>query len=154
LNQLLDTQKDNGPTLFNLMSQYFQDIGLTEWTSIVAKQCPTDADCTKSNFDKCIRDYLKAVARFPNVGNQLICWLCTAKKPTLMLMHEFMRHQVQLLSYLDGGYLCQTMEVPMAQEKSKQIFFAQPKVHQFKFMDTNKMVPMDPLKLIAFLSSF
>jgi hypothetical protein len=45
----------------------------------------------KANFDKCIRDYLEAVAGFPNIGNQLICWLRAAKKPALMLMHEFMR---------------------------------------------------------------
>ncbi len=42
------------------------------------------------------------------------------------------------------------MEVPTAQEKSEQIFFAQPKAHHFKFADLNKMVPTDPLKLITF----
>jgi hypothetical protein len=42
------------------------------------------------------------------------------------------------------------MEVPTAQEKSEQIFFAQPKVHQNKFTDLNKKVPTDPIKLIAF----
>ncbi len=42
------------------------------------------------------------------------------------------------------------MEVPTVQEKSEQIFFVQPKAHQFKFTDLNKMVPTDPLKLIAF----
>ncbi len=42
------------------------------------------------------------------------------------------------------------MTVPTVQEKSAQIFFAQPKVHQFKFADLNKMVPTDPLKLITF----
>jgi hypothetical protein len=42
------------------------------------------------------------------------------------------------------------MEVPTAQEKSEQIFFAQPKVHQLKFADLNKTMPTDPLKLIAF----
>ncbi len=42
------------------------------------------------------------------------------------------------------------MELPTAQEKNKQIFFVQPKMHQFKFAETNKMVPMDPLWLIAF----
>jgi hypothetical protein len=150
LTRLLDTQKDNGPLLFNLMGQCFQDVSLTEWTSVIAKQCPNEADHTKAKFDKCIRDYLEAVAGFPNVDNQLICWLCTAKKPALMPMHEFMWHWVQLLSYLKGGYLCRTMEVPTAQEKSGQIFFPQPKAHQFKFADLNKMVPTDPLKLIAF----
>jgi hypothetical protein len=86
--------------LFNLMSQCFQGVGLTEWTSVIAKRCPNNADCTKSNFDKCIRDYLETVARFPNIGNQLIHWLHTSKKPALMPMHEFMQRRVQLLSYL------------------------------------------------------
>jgi hypothetical protein len=56
------------------------------------------------------------------------------------------------------------MEVPMAQEKIKQIFFAQPKAHQFKFADLNKTVPLtrsssllssssvkQPTKRLAFL---
>ena len=94
--------------------------------------------------------YLEAVAAFPNVGDQLICWLCTAKKPALMPMHEFMHRQVQLLSYLEGNYLHRTMDIPMAQEKSEQIFFAQPKVHQNKFADLNKTVPANPLRIIAF----
>jgi hypothetical protein len=58
LTCLSDAQKANNPLLFNLMGQCFQGVGLTEWTSIIAKQCPNDADCTKSNFDECIRDYL------------------------------------------------------------------------------------------------
>ncbi len=150
LTQLLDVQKGDGPLLFNLMGQCFQGVGLTKWTSIIMKRCPNDADCTKSNFDKCIKDYLEAIARFPNIGDQLICWLRTSKKPALMPMHEFTWHQVQLLSYLKGGYLCQTMDVPTAQEKSEQIFFAQPEVHQNKFANLNKMVLTDPLKMIAF----
>jgi hypothetical protein len=105
LTQLLDAQKANGPFLFNLMGQCFQGVGLTEWTSVIAKRCPNNADHTKANFDECIRDYLEAVAGFPNIGDQLICWLRTSKKPALMPMHEFMRRQVQLLSYLEGGYL-------------------------------------------------
>ncbi len=125
-------------------------VGLTKWTSVIAKRCPNNADCTKANFDECIRDYLEAVAGFPNIGDQLICWLCTSKKPALMPMHEFTWCRVQFLSYLDGGYLCRMMDVPMAQEKSEQIFFAQPKVHQNKFANLNKMVPTNPLKMIAF----
>jgi hypothetical protein len=42
------------------------------------------------------------------------------------------------------------MDVPTAQEKSEQNFFAQPKVHQNKFADLNKMVPSNPLRMIAF----
>ncbi len=106
--------------------------------------------CTKANFNECIRNYLEAVVGFPNIGNQLICWLRTAKKPALMPMHEFMRLQVQLLSYLKSDYLHQTMAVPMAQEKSEQIFFMQPKAHQNKFANLNKTVPSNPLRMIAF----
>jgi hypothetical protein len=104
----------------------------------------------KANFNKCIRDYLEAVAGFPNICDQLICWLCIAKKPALMPMHKFMRCRVQLLSHLESDYLRQTMDVPTAQEKSEQIFFAQPKVHQNKFADLNKIVPDNPLRMIAF----
>ncbi len=38
----------------------------------------------------------------------------------------------------------------MAQEKSEQIFFAQPKAHPNKFATLNKMVPTNPLMMIAF----
>jgi hypothetical protein len=91
LTQLSDAQKADGPLLFNLMGQCFQGVGLTELTSVITKQCPNNADHTKANFDECIRDYLEAISEFPNIGNQLICWLRTSKKPTLMPMHEFMR---------------------------------------------------------------
>ncbi len=103
----------------------------------------------KANFDKCIRDYLEALTRFPNIGNKLICWLCTAKKPILMPMHEFMRCRVQLLSYLESDYLYQTMDIPTAQKKSEQIFFMQPKAHN-KSAILNKMVPANLLRMIAF----
>ncbi len=132
------------------MGQCFQGIGLTKGNSIIAKLCPNNAFCMKANFNKCIRDYLEAVAGFLNKGDQLIRWLRTSMKPALMPMHKFTQHWVQLFSYIDGGYFCQTMNVPTAQEKSEQIFFAQPKVQQKKFANLNKMVPTDPLKMIAF----
>jgi hypothetical protein len=83
LTRLSDLQKDNGPLLFSLLGQCFQDVGLTEWTSVIAKQCLDDADPTKANFDECIRDYLKAIVGFPNIGNQGFLW---QKKPALMPM--------------------------------------------------------------------
>jgi hypothetical protein len=46
-----------------------------------------------------------------------------------------MQQWTQLFSYLDNGYLHWTMELPTAQEKSKQIFFALLKGHQYKFRD-------------------
>ncbi len=98
LTWLSNSQKDDGPLQFSLLHQCFQKVGLTEWTSVIPKWCPDNAGWTKANFDECIRDYLKAVTGFPNIGDQLICWLCTAKKPALMSMNEFIWHQVQLLS--------------------------------------------------------
>ncbi len=115
------------------MGQCFQDVGLSELTNIVGKQCPDKMHRTKENFDKWIRDYLEAVSGFLNIGDQLIHWLCTTEKPAFMRMHEFMRCWVQLLSYFHSGYIHLTMELQTAQEKNKQIFFAQPKAHQYKF---------------------
>jgi hypothetical protein len=141
LTRLLSEQKDNSPLQFNLMGQHFQDVGLTKWSSFIAKQCSDNANHTKANFDKW--DYLKAVARFPNVGNQLIPWVCTAKKPADAQVHVVSSTASQLswgwLPLLNNG-----------SEKSGQIFFVQPKTHQFKFKDLNKMVPNDPLKRIIF----
>ncbi len=91
LTRLSDPQKDNSPLLFSLLGQCFQDVGLTEWTSVIAKQCPDNADCTKANFDECIKDYLEAITGLLNIGDQLVRWLCIAKKPALMPMHKFMR---------------------------------------------------------------
>ncbi len=62
LTQLLDVQKADGPFLFNLMGQCFQGVGLTEWMSIISKQCPNNADRARANFNECIRDYLEAIA--------------------------------------------------------------------------------------------
>jgi hypothetical protein len=73
-----------------------------------------------------------------------------AKKPALMPMHKFTWRQVQLLSYLTSEYLHQTMDVSTVQEKSEQIFFVQPKVHQNRFTNLNKTVPANPLRMITF----
>jgi hypothetical protein len=42
------------------------------------------------------------------------------------------------------------MDVSTAQEKSEQVFFAQPKAHKNKSANLNKMVPTNLLKMIAF----
>jgi hypothetical protein len=72
------------------MGQCFQDVGLTGWTNVVDKQCSDNTHLMKENFDECIMDYLEAVSGFPNIGNQLIPWLCVARKPVFMPMLEFM----------------------------------------------------------------
>jgi hypothetical protein len=143
LTRLSDLQKDNGPLLFSLLGQCFQDVGLTEWTSVVVKQCPDKLDCTKANFDDCNRDYLEAVAGFPNIGDQLICLLLMAKKPALMPMHEFMWRPVQLLSYLKSDYL------PYPRRKKRVNKFSLHRLRR-KFADLNKKLPANPLRMIAF----
>jgi hypothetical protein len=150
LTRISKAKKKDSPTLFSLMGQCFQDIGLTKWTNFVGKQCPDDMHLPKENVNECIKDYLKAVSGFPVIGYQLICWLCIAKKPAIMPMNEFMRHQVQLFSYLNNGLLCQKMELPMLQKKLERMFLLQPKAHQFKFAETSKTMPTDPLWLMAF----
>ena len=41
---------EDGPTLFDLIGQYFQDVGLTKWNKVVGKQCPNDTNLAKASF--------------------------------------------------------------------------------------------------------
>jgi hypothetical protein len=41
---------EDGPTLFNLMGQCFQDVDLTKWNNVVGKQCPNNTNLAKANF--------------------------------------------------------------------------------------------------------
>jgi hypothetical protein len=40
---------EDGPTLFNLIGQCFQDIGLTKWNKVVRKQCPDNTNLAKAS---------------------------------------------------------------------------------------------------------
>ena len=52
VTRLSETKKEDNPTLFSLMGKCFQDVGITEWTNVVGKQCPNDMHLRKENFDK------------------------------------------------------------------------------------------------------
>jgi hypothetical protein len=95
----------------------------------------------RSKFQKANPGLPEAVTRVSNVGDQLICWPCVAKKPAFMLIHEFMQRRTQLFSYLNSGYIHWTMGLPTVQEKSEQIFFVQLKAHQYKFRDKHDCLP-------------
>jgi hypothetical protein len=41
---------EDGPTLFNLKDQCFQDAGLTKCNNVVKKQWPDDNDLVKASF--------------------------------------------------------------------------------------------------------
>jgi hypothetical protein len=43
---------EDGPPLFNLIGQCFQDIDLTESNKVVGKQCLDDNDLAKASFKK------------------------------------------------------------------------------------------------------
>ncbi len=85
-------------------------------------RCPTEESKTYENFLKCIQDYLEALVGFPNIGDQLIRWLRTVKKPALMPVHDFMHCREQLMMYIEDGLLCRMMALPGNQEKIEQIF--------------------------------
>lgn len=150
VNRLPDDDKKNAVMLFDIMGQCFRGTGKTEWNNVVSKRCPTDADKSPDKLEECQRDYLEAVAGFPNVGDQLIRWFQTAKKPALMPFKEYMRRRVQLFSYLDSGLLRTTMAKPTDQEKVEQIFLGQPKNHQVKYAINNKTVSTNTADLQAF----
>jgi hypothetical protein len=116
-------KQGNGPILFPLLKQCFQEVGSTEWKNIVLAHCPDKDTKTFENLAGCLQDYLKALARFLTIGNQLTRCFCTAQKPALMPTNDYMHHQEQLFDCVEKGLLRMTMELPMKKEKIKQIFF-------------------------------
>ena len=150
VNRLPANKKEDGPTLFPLLEQCLQEVALTEWRNVVSTRCPTEESKTYESFLECIRDYLEALAGFPNVGDQLIRWLHTVKKPALMPVHDFMRRRVQLMTYLEDGLLRRTMALPGDQEKIEQVFFSVPLRHRQKYAETHKSLPTDVTTLACF----
>lgn len=150
VNRLPANKKEDGPTLFPLLEQCLQEVALTEWRNVVSTRCPTEEGKTYENFLECIRDYLEALAGFPNVGDQLIRWLRTVKKPALMPVHDFMRRRVQLMTYLEDGLLRRTMALPGDQEKIEQVFFSVPLRHRQKYAETHKSLPTEVTMLACF----
>jgi hypothetical protein len=53
------TLTEDGPTLFNLTGQCFQDVGLTEWNNVIGQRCPNDTEFAKANFKECTWNYLR-----------------------------------------------------------------------------------------------
>jgi hypothetical protein len=43
---------EDGPTLFNLIGQCFQDVGLTKWNNVLKKQRPNNTDLAKASFEE------------------------------------------------------------------------------------------------------
>jgi hypothetical protein len=41
---------EDSPTLFNLIGQCFQDVGLTKINKVVRKRCPDDTNLAKASF--------------------------------------------------------------------------------------------------------
>jgi hypothetical protein len=40
---------EDGPTLFNLIGQCFQNAGLTKWNNVIKKQCHNDTNLAKAS---------------------------------------------------------------------------------------------------------
>jgi hypothetical protein len=69
VNRLPANKKEDGPTLFPLLEQCLQEVTLTVWHNVVSTRCKTEDSKIHENILECIRDYLKALAGFLNVGD-------------------------------------------------------------------------------------
>jgi hypothetical protein len=43
---------EDGPPLFNLIGQCFQDVSLAKWNNVIRKQCLNDNDLAKGSFEE------------------------------------------------------------------------------------------------------
>ncbi len=56
---------EDGPSLFNLIGQCFQDVSLTKWNKVIGRQCLDDNDLAKASFKKWTQDYQRQSPGFP-----------------------------------------------------------------------------------------
>ncbi len=62
---------EDGPPLFNLIGQCFQDVSLTEWKKVFEKQCLDNSDLAKASFKKWTKDYQR---QSPGCPKQTTNW--------------------------------------------------------------------------------
>jgi hypothetical protein len=53
------TLMEDGPTMFNLIGQCFQDVGFTKWNNVAGKRCPNNTNLAKANFEGWTWNYLR-----------------------------------------------------------------------------------------------
>jgi hypothetical protein len=70
-------KQHDGPTLFQLLEQCFQEVSLTECKNVVSARFPDKDTKTFENLVECQQDYLEALVGFPNIDDQVICWFHT-----------------------------------------------------------------------------
>ena len=68
VSRLPANKQRDGLTLFPLMEQCFQEVGLTEWLNVISTHCPGNESKTFDSLVKCQQDYLEALAGFPNIA--------------------------------------------------------------------------------------
>ena len=134
---------------FDLFRNCLQGTAVTKWDLCAAKY--EGMKRSEKKFKNCIRDYLEAVAKCTNLGDQVIRWLRLRGKPGHMRFEEFLNRRVQILDYVKKGYLRHRMELPNDTELCEQVFLAQPKAHRIKYAEKHRIVKTDMLKLQEFL---
>ena len=133
---------------FDLFRSCLQGVAVTKWDLCAAKYDKEKR--SEKTFKKCVKDYLEAVAKCTNLGDQVIRWLRLRGKPAHMRFEEFLNRRVQILNYVKNGYLRHRMDLPVESELCEQVFLAQPKAHQVKYAEKHRVVETDMLKLQEF----
>lgn len=146
-----ETRREDGENLFHLMELCLQHSALATWREVVTNRSAQNGFVKNAaSFLECQRDYLEAIAEFPRIGDQLIRWFRSMKKPALMNLHDFAKRRKVLYGYLESGLLRHDLAIPAAQERSEQIFFAMPRAHQHEYCRNNEDVSLNTNALITF----
>jgi hypothetical protein len=67
-----------------------------------------------------MKDYLKAVTKYTNLDNYVICWLYFKSKPVHVCFEAFINQHTQILIYVKKGYICHCLENANNAELCKQ----------------------------------
>ena len=111
-----------------------------------AKDDSPEENRTLDIFMECVRDYLEKVAGVKNLGNQVIRWLRTAKKPLGMPVDAWHQRRLELEGYLGGGWLRLTIPEANEAERSENFFLSMPKTYQQKYAERESSCgPLDEM---------
>ena len=134
--------KDDAPLRFMLFEKTLQGSAKTIWQLVYTARITDNSELTLANFKSCVQDYLEKVASAKNLGNQVVRWLRTAKKPLGMPVDAWATRRRELEGYLrEDGLLRTTISMPNGDEKKETNFFlCMPKAYQEKYAENKASV--------------
>ena len=140
-----------GKQMFAITPECLQGDALTTWQAVCSdNNFNEEANKTKANWKIAVQLYLEQIQAVRYIGNFILRWLASAKKPAHMKSQKWVARRNQLYHYVTDGYFRVTISQPNEQERAEQYFLSHPKAHQQRYARDNNEVKNDISELTNF----